>query len=199
MLQVHRPGLVARSFGLAMLLLIGSGCQLEDSLEAYGVSLALPSGWVAEPRTTWPVPGDPLAAWSWGKGSLVVYRGLPIPGGTAEAIAESLANRLTNLPEMRVERKTTETLDGQRFARVEVVAPGTGAALAPTGIGRPVAPDGQTLIPTRRVTLGFVRGADTLYLTWHAPESEHERLEEQIDRTLRGLKVAPSSQSSSSY
>jgi hypothetical protein len=199
MLQVHRPGLAARRFGVALLLLLNAGCQLDESLEAYGVSLAPPSGWVAEPKTTWPVPGDPLAAWSWGKASLVIYRGLPIPGGKAESIAEALANRLTNLPEMRVERKSTETLAGQRFARVEVVAPGTGSALAPTGIGKPVAPNGQTLIPTRRVTVGIVRGSDTLYLTWHAPESERERLEEQVDQTLHGLKIVSSSLSSSSY
>jgi hypothetical protein len=199
MLCVDRPGFAARGFGLALLLLLGSGCRFEVSLEDYGVSLALPPGWLAESRTTWPVPGDPLAAWSAGRASLVVYRGLPIPGGTADGIAEALTNRLTNLPGMRVELKTTETHAGQRFARVEAVAPGTGSAWAPTGIGKPVPPDGQTLVPTRRVTLGLVRGSDTLYLTWHAPESERASLEEQVELTLRRLKVESSSLSTSSH
>ena len=65
-----------------------------------GFSRELPGG------SPWPVPGDPLAAWSAERASLVVYRGLPIHGGTAEGIAEALANRLTNLPGMRVELKT---------------------------------------------------------------------------------------------
>jgi hypothetical protein len=119
----------------------------------------------------------------------VVSRALPIPGGTAEGVAVALANRLANLPGLRVEVETTEAHDGHRFARVEVVAPGTGDALAPSGAGTPVAPEGRSLIPTRRIILGLVRPADTLYLTWHAPESERTRLAEQVDLTLRRLRV----------
>ena len=57
--------------------------------------------WRPMERTSVPVPGTPLAAWSGpagGAASLVVYRALPIPDGTARGLAEGLANRLTNLP-----------------------------------------------------------------------------------------------------
>ena len=111
----------------------------------------------------------------------------------------ALANRLANLPGLRVEVETTEVHDGRRFARVEVVARGTGDALAHAGTGAPIAPEGRSLIPTRRITLALVRPADTLFLTWHAPESERGRLAEQVELTLRRLRVEMPSSSSSSY
>ena len=145
------------------------------------------------------VPGVPLAAWSGPEGSsLVVYRTLPTPGGSSATIAEALANRLENLPGLEVRDKRTETVGGATAARVEVIAPGTGDALAPSGVGTPIAPPGKTLVPTRQVTIGLVRSDATLYLRWHAPESSYDRIAPDIRATLDSLRVAAGEKASSS-
>ena len=111
-----------------------------------------------EEPATWMVPGTPLAAWSGPDGSsFVVYRTLWVPEGSAEMLAEALGNRLENLPGLKLLVKRTETVAGVPAARVEVIAPGTGDALAASGLGEPIEPPGKTLIPTRQVTLAFTR------------------------------------------
>ena len=145
------------------------------------------------------VPGISLAAWEGPEGSsLVVYRTLPIPGGSAVAIAEALSNRLENLPGLKVLVKRTEALGGSTAARVEVVARGTGHALAPSGVGTPIAPAGKALVPTRQVTLGFVRNDATLFVRWHAPESSYERIAPDIRATLDSLRLSADGQKTSS-
>ena len=47
--------------------------------------------------------------------------------------------------------------------------------------------------------IGVPRASDTLYLVWHAPESDGEALEGSIRETLRGLRIRPTSARSSSY
>jgi len=135
----------------------------------------------------------PLAAWSGPEGSsLVIYRGLPIPGGTAATIALALSTRLENLPGVQVVERRIEQLGGVAAARVEIVAPGSGDALAPSGAGTPVAPEGTSLVPTREITLGFVRPGDTVYLTWHHPESSRDRIGPEISATIDSLRLASS-------
>jgi len=107
-------------------------------------------------------------------------------------IAEALGNRLENLPGLRLVVKRTETVAGTTAARVEVVAPGFGDAMAPSGTGSPIAPAGKSLFATRQVTLGFVRPSETLYLTWHMLESSHDRIAPQIDATLESLRFTSS-------
>ncbi len=102
-------------------------------------------------------------------------------------IAEALGTRLENLPGLRLVSKRTETVADTTAARVEVIAPGTGDAMAASGIGTPVAPAGKTLVPTHQVTVGFVRPSATLYLTWHVAESAHDRTASQIDATLQSI------------
>ncbi|MEJ7639520.1 MAG: hypothetical protein WKF75_16475, partial [Singulisphaera sp.] len=144
--------------------------------------------WRPMERTRVSVPGTPLAAWSGpagGAGSLVVYLALPIPDGTAKGLTEGLANRLTNLPGYRVVGRRTETWSGLEAARVDAVAPGMGDRLAASGLGKAVALEGRPLVPTRQVTLGFPRASDTLYLVWHAPESDAGMLEGPSARPSR--------------
>jgi hypothetical protein len=137
------------------------------------------------------VPGTPLAAWSGPKGSsLVVFRTLPAPGASADSLADGLANRLTNLPGLSLEVKRTEEIGGSRAGRVEAVAPGTGDALAPSGVGTPIAPEGKTLQPTRQVTVALPRANGPLYLSWHLPESAYSRVAPEIESTLKGLKLS---------
>jgi hypothetical protein len=139
------------------------------------------------------VPGVALAAWAGPEdSSLVLYRTLPVPDGTAAKIAEALATRLENLPGLKIAVKRTENIADTTAARVEVVAPGTGDAIAPSGIGSPIAPEGKSLIPTREVTVGFVRPGETVFLTWHTPESSYQRIAPDIDATLKSFRFKSS-------
>ena len=202
MLRAFRLTAATRRFGLASALVLATGCGTSPPLERSGVALTPPRSWRPIERTRVSVPGTPIAAWSGpagGAASLVIYRALPIPDGTAKGLAEGLANRLTNLPGYRVLGRRTETLSGLEAARVDAVAPGTGDRLAASGIGKAVALDGRPLVPTKQVTFGFPRASDTLYLVWHAPESDGETLEGAIRETLRGLRIRSDSPRSSSY
>ena len=155
--------------------------------------LAPPASWRPVEPTASQVPGVPLAAWTGPDGSsLVLYRTLPAPGGSAKMIAEALANRLENLPELRLVVHRTETVGETTAARVEVVAPGTGDALAPSGTGKPIAPAGKTLIPTREVTLGFHRPDATLFLTWDDPRVVVRRIAPDIKATLETVRFTSS-------
>jgi hypothetical protein len=109
---------------------------------------------------------------------------------SAAMLAEGLANRLTNLPELKIVAKRTDKIAGEPAARVEVIAPGTGDALAPSGVGTPIAPAGKTLEPTRQVTVGIIRSSGPLFLSWHMPESAHARITPDIEATLGSLKLS---------
>jgi hypothetical protein len=140
------------------------------------------------------VPGTPLSAWRGPDGaSLVLYRTLPSPGVTTAMLVEGLANRLTNLPELKIVARRIEKVAGEPAARVEVIGPGTGDALAPSGVGTPTAPKGKTLEPTRQVTVGIIRSSGPLFLAWHMPESAHALIAPDIEATLGSLKFSADS------
>jgi hypothetical protein len=120
-----------------------------------------------------------------------------MPGGSPAAVVVALANRLENLPGLTLKEKRVETLGGTSAARVEVVAPGTGDALAPSGSGTPIAAEGTTLVPTRQVTLGFVRSEGTFYIALHAPEASYSQIEPEIKTILASLRFTTSGDSSS--
>jgi len=180
------------ALGFGWIVTLGlTGCQPSSPLENAGLSLAVPGAWRPVEPDRWMVPGTPLAAWSGPEGSsLSVYRTLPNPEVTAPMITEALANRLTNLPELKLLVGKTETIAGQPAARVEVLAPGTGAALAPSGVGTPVAPEGETLVPTHQVSIAFARTSGPLYLSWHMPERAHARIAPDIEAVLKSLKLS---------
>jgi hypothetical protein len=172
--------------GLGALLALVPGCNPGTPLERAGIALAPPASWHSVSASTWMVPGTPLAAWSGpDQSSLVIYRTLWVPGGSDEMLADALGNRLANLPGLKLVVKRSETVAGLPAARLEVIAPGTGGALAPSGLGE--APSGPKLVPTRQVTLAFVRPTETIYLTWHTPESSYDRIEPDIRTTLQSL------------
>jgi hypothetical protein len=168
------------------------GCQRAGRLEAAGIALRPPATWQPVDRQSWMVPGEPLAAWSGPDGgSLVVYRTLRIPGGTAEMVAEALGNRLLNLPGLKLLVKGTETVGGLAAARVEVVAPGSGDSLAASGLGTPVEQPGKASIPTRAVTLGFPRNGDTIFITWNVPQSSYDRALPEFTSAMESLRLDP--------
>jgi hypothetical protein len=174
---------------LAALAVVMPGCRRAGPLERSGIAVAPPASWRSVKASTWMVPGVPLAAWAGPDGSsLVLYRTAWIPGGTAEMLVEATGNRLENLPELRLVVRRTETAGGVPAARVEAIAPGTGAALAASGMGVPFAPAGTTLVPTHQVVFGFPRPRETLYLAWHTPEGSFARLAPDIEATINSLR-----------
>jgi hypothetical protein len=195
---VHAPiKLALRQVSLAALMMLIAGCQRGGRIGQAGLALSPPASWRPVASAGKVVPGVPLAAWSGPDGSsLVLYRTLWVPGGTAEKLTEALANRLDNLPGLQLLVRRTETVAGAGAGRVEAVAPGTGDALAASGMGTPLQPDGKTLFPTRVVTLAFARPAETLYLTWHMPESSYPQIAPEIEATLASLRFSASDQPS---
>jgi hypothetical protein len=186
-----RKKIALRRLSLAALALLIAGCQRAGPLGRAGVALTPPESWHPVPTARVMVPGVPLAAWSGPDGSsLVVFRTLWVPGGTAEMLTEALANRLDNLPGLRILVRRAETVAGTAAGRVEAVAPGTGDALAASGLGTPMAPEGKALLPTREVTLVLPRPAETLYLTWHLRESSYDRIAPEIEATLASLRLS---------
>jgi hypothetical protein len=184
--------------GLA--LMMGTGCASRTPLESVEVVLQPPSGWTPVSPDRYLVPGETLAAWSGpSDSSLVVFRTLANPEGTAETLREEIVNRWSNLPEWTIASSGVETLGGAPVARIDVVAPGLGDALVPTGQGRPVAPEGREAIPTRRVALAFVRPADTIQVYWHCPESAWPELQPQWGDCLKSLRVGMPAGLTSTY
>jgi hypothetical protein len=193
---------VMRSFWTVALVVVVhvavSGCQPSAALGRSGVVLTPPGSWRSVKASTWMTPGLPLAAWSGpGGSSLVVYRALPIPGGSPAAVVVALSNQLENLPGLTLQVKRVESLGHASAARVEVVAPGTGDALAPSGAGTPVAPDGKALIPTRQVTAAFVRSDGTYYVVWHVPDASYSQIEPDIKTILESIQFTSELRSSS--
>jgi hypothetical protein len=181
--------LALRSIGLASAVVAFAGCLPGGAPRDHGIALSPPSSWRPAAAATWMVPGTPLLAWSGPEdSSLVVYRTLPIPHASAAMLAEAAGNRLESLPQTRLLVKQTETIGGVAAARVEAIAPGTGDALAPSGLGAPVAPDGKPLFPTRQVMLVFARPGETICVRWHLPERAHERIAPEIEDTVKSLK-----------
>jgi hypothetical protein len=95
-----------------------------------------------------------------------------------------------------VKTKRVESLRRTSAARVEVVAPGTGDALAPSGSGISVAPDDKALIPTRQVTAVFVRDEGTYYIVWHMPDASYAQIEPDIKTMLESIQFTSDSESS---
>ena len=125
------------------------GCQPAGSLGIPGIELTPPMTWHRIESTAGDGPrGLP--------GGLVGSGGLDAghlpdvtrPGGFGVQQSPTvLANRLENLPGLRIRDRRTETVGGTTAAQVEVVAPGTGDALAPSGVGTPIAPAGEVAGP----------------------------------------------------
>ncbi len=185
---------VPRIVGLILLASIASGCQPIGPLEGAGVGLSVPDGWKSVEPTRWQVPGRALAAWAGPDGSsFVMYQGLPTPRGSAATAAEGLVNRLTNLPELRILDRKEESLAGVPSVRIDLSAPGFGDAIAPSGVGVPMATEGKTLIPTRQATIVVSRNRGPLFLTWHAPESAWPRIDADIQSTLGKFSLAADS------
>jgi hypothetical protein len=138
-----------------------------------------------------PAPGEARAR----PGSLVVFRSLHAPDTTAAQLLTATHYLLYNLPSLRIESEREAVVGGAPAAIIEVVAEGTGAALYPTGLGKPVPPPGEPgpPVPTRRIWVRIPRGPGEgiLEVFFHAPESAEKRLRPAWESILASLRVEP--------
>jgi hypothetical protein len=180
------PGLLLLATGLA------AGCAGSGPPGGDLARIRPPEGWQKADPAAFTVPGTPLAAWRGPAGStLVLYRSLPSLSPSASSLAEEETNRLRNLPSIADEPPRTVSVGGRFAAHVEAVGPGTGDALAPSGAGTPVAPEGRPLVPTRRLALGRPTPEGTYWLLWHYPEGARGRIEPQIGATVASIDPSP--------
>ncbi len=193
----HRPAV--RLWMVVAFLSIASGCGSNANLAGIGFSGLHPStSWTAADPRSFVLPGRAIAAWRSAEGgSLVVLQGLAAPRTDAAGLASELTTRLENLPELRIIKSHQRLVGGVPSAVVEIVAPGTGDSLAPSGLGRPIAANDQVLVPTRRISVGIPGRDRTVWLIWHAPESAAATLSSEVESVLDGLRInnPPSSSS----
>lgn len=178
---------------------VSTGCGSYATLGGIGLTGLQPSkSWTVADPASFVVPGRAIAAWrSPEGGSLVVVLGLAAPRTDASGLASELTTRLENLPELRIVKSSQRSVGGVQAAIIEVVAPGSGDALAPSGLGRPVAVTDQPLIPTRRISVGIPGRNRTVWLIWHAPESTASSLSREVDSVLDRLVINDPPSSSS--
>jgi hypothetical protein len=192
-------GAVFRILALSLALL-APGCGARSPQERAGLEFLPPAGWHPIRASEVLVPGKVLGAWSGPEGAvLVLYQTLPSPGADVDKLRVELVNRLASLPEARVVHEGRLNLGEVPALRVDIVAPGTGQALAPSGLGSPAAPEGVKLVPTRRVTLAIPRGSDTVWLTCHFPDSARDRFRVLGEEILKMLRVEARPVASTSY
>lgn len=179
------------------------GCGSNDPLASAGVVVRPPVKWVplVGVETNLPqLPRRTIAAWFGpGRSILQVHVDITAPGTNPESLAKDLSTRLANMPQLEILSCKVETIAGQSTVRFEAVAPGTGDAWAPSGTGEPKTKGGSPLSPTHRTSVGFARDADTIWLTWHYPESAAANVKPEIEKTLGSLVVRNHKSSVSSY
>jgi hypothetical protein len=171
------------------LLVTISGCGSDPTAyDPSRLSFDPGAGWTkAEPSSVL-APGRVISAWTGPEGSsLALVRTLPVPRGEAINLKMDFASRLDNNPELVFQKQETTTVGGQSAAWVEVVAPGNGSSLAPTGLGKPSVAPGETLVPTRRVSVGFNRPDAVYWLVAHYPEKARSTIGPAIEGVLRKI------------
>ena len=180
---------------VAVIMTIGatvSGCGAPSPRDLAGYELTLPVGWRQTDADRYLVPGKALEAWEGPEGaSLAIFETLPIPNATTESLLEETANRWVNLPEWSIADREMAQVGGAKVGRIEVVAPGSGDSLAPTGQGKAIDPKGRPLKPTRRLAVLIPLPDRTLYLFFHAPENAAQSLQPQWSEILASLKLKP--------
>ena len=131
-----------------------------------------------------------MASWSGPKGSsLCLYTTIAAPRASAASLAKEIAGRYENLPGLKVVSSGTIRVGSRDAARIDALAPGSGDALAATGLGRPKLADGRPMVPTRRILIGLPQTNRVAWVLWHVPESELGIVDE-IEKVL-ALDTAP--------
>ena len=188
----------------ALALVIALGCE-PGPRDRLGYGLDVPPAWKkwTGPQPT--VPGDVLEAYeipapepapgeaASRPGSFIVFRSPHAPATTAAQLLTATHYLLLNLPSLRIESEREAQVGGSPAVVIEVVADGSGGALYPTGLGKPLPPPGEAgpAVPTRRIWVRIPRGPKlgVLELFFHAPESVATRLRPAWDAVLASLRV----------
>ncbi len=138
-------------------ILLAASVAVDFGMSAGGVATAVgrrdltpPSTWRPVEPLTWRVPGVALAAWAGPDGSsLVVYRTLPAPGGTAAMIAEAWETGWRICPGCGSTSSEPRPWPARRRASRGGGA-GSRRRNGPQRDRTPTAPAGKTLIPSAR-------------------------------------------------
>jgi hypothetical protein len=183
---------------LALVLFALSGCG--ESPEDGAVRLSPPAGWFTVEPSQVVVPGRCLSAWGGpGGSSLALVETIRVPRGDAAGLAKELTSRLENLPGLRIDSVASKPVGGVEAAWVEVVAPGTGDALSPSGLGKAIAPKGRVLVPTRRVQIGLPLKAATYWIIFTHPESDATARAVDVEAVAKSVTVRDPGVVTSSY
>ena len=200
------PAVLSRASGrfgafLLPILLAIAGCSESKPLARAGIAISVPASWTSyiPAHPVW--PGDRLSSWKTDSGSFAIYRGLPVPRGSAEGLAKELTSRMENLPGITVISTKPLAVGGLNATRVDLVGTGDGFSFAPTGLGRPVLPKGIAPVQTHRVCIGIPRKSDTVWVVCHYADKPETKalVEPQIEEALGSLKIEDIASSSSRY
>lgn len=173
-------------FAAASLIIAGCGPTNPPGTSS-AVTVNPGASWTKTALNTFLVPGQCVAAWNGPSGSsLVVVKSLPTPRGTAAGLGMELTTRLDHMPGLKIIKSDTATIAGREAARVDIVAPGFGDSLAPSGLGKPVSPKGREIVSTHRTSVGFPLPDATYWVVCHYPESEGAKLAPEVESILKG-------------
>ncbi len=166
---------------VAMALALASCSRAPREANRYEVTL--PPGWTSWARPAPPVvPGTVLEAFETatpsGPASYVIFRSPYAPDTTAAQLTVETRYLLLHLPSLTIQQAKEVSLSGTPAALVEGVAAGTGDALAPTGLGKPVLPEGARLQPTHFAWLRVPREPElgTLEVLFACPDAEEAKV-----------------------
>ncbi len=172
--------------GIALLFLAICGCGAPEP----SVTLQPPAGWHTIPLHAVPVPGQALRAWAGpSDATLVLYRTLPAPGATAVSVVSALANRLENLPGIKLLKQEPADFGSLRGMRLDVDGLGYGGRMAASSTGTFDIDQTGQLAPTREVTVAAVLQSGVYYLTWHTKTEHAAQLEPDIKATLERVRI----------
>ncbi|MBI4586727.1 MAG: hypothetical protein HY717_22160 [Planctomycetes bacterium] len=174
-------------------LFFSSACDPPPRSRA-GYEVTIPPGWKPWEGEPPAVPGDLLEAFTAPAGestaSLAIFRSPYLPGVTVQQLLAQRRFLLLNLPSLKIHEARELEVNGKPAALLDLTAEGTGKALSPTGLGKPIPPAGEQQQSTRRLWLILPRGPGlgTLELLFHCHESEHAKLAPAWEAILKSLK-----------
>ena len=190
----RRSGRRAIASVILFLAVLAGGCRA-DPRNLAGFAITVPAAWTPWTGAPLAAPGELLEAYrvptAAGDGSLVIFRSPYLPETTVGQLLVARRLLLENLPSLTVHEAREIEVAGKPALLVDVTAEGTGWSLSPTGLGKPIPPEGKKQFPTRRHWVSVPRGPGlgTLEIFFHSPAPEHERLLPEWEAVLRSLRA----------
>lgn len=181
--------------GVGLLLAVAAASCSPDGRSAHGYRLDVPRGWKRDGGAEPIVPGTILERYivptESGEGSLVVFRSSYRPRTTASQLLIERTNLLRSLPSLVIHDAGEVAVGDRAAVFFDLTAEGTGKALSPTGLGKPVPPAGEEQVPTRRLWIAVLRGPElgTLEVFLHCPDVEEATLRQAWEEILGSLRA----------